>query len=89
MNWLRRITFGSQETKFTYRPDGLRATKTVGGVTTKYLYDGQSLIAEKEGSTLKVSYTNGPNEVISRTGLLVTRCWILDARYGFQIPDVG
>ena len=58
---------GQNVTSFTYRPDGLRATKSVGEDTTVYLYDGQSLIAEKEGSTLKVSYTNGLNEVISRT----------------------
>ena len=63
------VTFGEQETEFTYRPDGLRATKSVGGTLTRqYLYDGQSLVAEKDGSgTLKVSYTNGLNEVISRT----------------------
>ncbi|HET6455421.1 MAG TPA: RHS repeat-associated core domain-containing protein [Armatimonadota bacterium] len=53
----------------TYRPDGLRATKSVDSVLTRqYLYDGQSLVAEKDGSDiLKVSYTNGLNEVISRT----------------------
>ena len=55
--------FHPTTTSYTYRPDGLRATKKVDGtLTTKYLYDGQSLIAEKDGSgTLKVSYTNGPS----------------------------
>ena len=69
MNRLRSIDNGSTVTSFTYRPDGMRATKSVDSVlTTQYLYDGQSLVAEKDGDgVLKVSYTNGPNEVISRT----------------------
>ena len=68
MNRLIEIDDGTTETSFTYRPDGLRATKTVGEDTTVYLYDGQSLIAEKdEDDVLKVSYANGLNEVISRT----------------------
>ena len=69
MNRLRSIAAGGTTTSFTYRPDGMRATKSVDSVLTmKYLYDGQSLVAEKDSSgTLKVSYTNGLNEVISRT----------------------
>lgn len=69
------IDGGERVIYYTYRPDGLRATKTVDTSVTKYLYDGQSLVAEKDGSgTLKVSYTNGLNEVFLDTGY-----WILDA----------
>ena len=47
----------------------MRATKSVDDeLVRQYLYDGQSLVAEKDGDgVLKVSYTNGLNEVISRT----------------------
>ena len=67
MNRLRKITVGGNTTYYTYRPDGMRATKSVGSDVTSYLYDGQSLVAEKVNDVLKVSYTNGLNEVISRT----------------------
>ena len=85
MNRLKTITVSGTTTSFTYRPDGLRATKTVGSVTTKYLYDGQSLVAEKDGQgTLTASYTNGLNEGI-RYSMLDTECSMPDS--GYQISD--
>ncbi|WP_156936098.1 hypothetical protein [Anoxybacteroides tepidamans] len=35
---------GNTIASFTYRPDGLRETKTVNGVTYHYHYDGSNLI---------------------------------------------
>jgi len=45
-----------------YRYDfaGRRVSKQAGGVTTKYCYDGDQVIAEYEGSTLKRKFIYGP-----------------------------
>ena len=48
-------------TQYTYDPFGRRLSKTVGSTTTRFLYDGEDLIAETDGTgTLTASYVFGP-----------------------------
>jgi hypothetical protein len=44
---------------FTYDAEGRRMTRTAGGVTTSFLYDGASVLLEKQGSTTTATYTYG------------------------------
>jgi RHS repeat-associated protein len=57
---------------FTYRPDGLRETKTVNGVTYHYHYDGPHLIriTDDSGQTIwAFTWANGkPNTVTNQNG---------------------
>lgn len=43
----------------TYDPMGRLWTSTSGGITTRYLYDGDELVAEYNGSTLVSRYVHG------------------------------
>ena len=45
-NQLTRISGQDISAVYTYYPNGLRKTKTVGGQTTTYIWDGDQLIAE-------------------------------------------
>ena len=45
----------TQELSFTYGPLGRRLTKTVDGVTHKYLYDGMSIVAIMDQNQLSLS----------------------------------
>ncbi|HUM02066.1 MAG TPA: hypothetical protein VL084_07250, partial [Thermoanaerobaculia bacterium] len=47
-NRLASIT-GAATASYTYDYQGRRATKTVGGVTSTYLYDGLNLVGETTG----------------------------------------
>jgi RHS repeat-associated protein len=48
------------EAIYTYDPFGRRISKTVNGVVTKFLYDGDQIIAEYDGSdNLVAKYING------------------------------
>ena len=45
---------------YTYDFAGRRVTKTADGITTKYYYDGDHVIAEYEGGSLARKYVYGP-----------------------------
>ncbi|WP_198020503.1 RHS repeat-associated core domain-containing protein [Anoxybacteroides tepidamans] len=63
---------GNTIASFTYRPDGLRETKTVHGVTYHYHYDGTNLIriTDDSGQTVwAFTWANGkPNTVTNANG---------------------
>ncbi|MED5053273.1 RHS repeat-associated core domain-containing protein, partial [Anoxybacillus rupiensis] len=63
---------GNTVASFTYRPDGLRETKTVNGVTYHYHYDGSDLIRVTDDSGQTVwafTWANGkPNTVTNQNG---------------------
>lgn len=63
---------GNTIASFTYRPDGLRETKTVNGVTYHYHYDGTNLIriTDDSGQTVwAFTWANGkPNTVTNANG---------------------
>lgn len=44
----------------TYAADGLRRSRTVGGVTTNYVLDGQSVVRERRNGTNYATYLTGP-----------------------------
>ncbi len=57
-NRLQTIS-GSESAAYTYDYQGRRTSKTVGGVTTTYLYDGLNLIGETSNSSTSY-FLNGP-----------------------------
>ena len=57
-NRLKTIT-GAETATYTYDYQGRRTSKTVGGVTTTYLYDGLNLVAETTGGQTTY-FLNGP-----------------------------
>jgi RHS repeat-associated protein len=62
-NRLMEVTDANDDAVASYRYDfaGRRVSKTVGGVTTKYVYDGDQVIAEYNGSdTLLRKFVYGP-----------------------------
>ena len=44
---------------FAYDAAGRRASRTAGGVTTSFLYDGGAVLLEKQGGTTTATYTYG------------------------------
>lgn len=50
---------GAKNITLTYDPLGRLHTSTSGGVTTTYLYDGDALVAEYQGTTIKKRYVHG------------------------------
>jgi RHS repeat-associated protein len=59
---------GAATTTYKYDYQGRRTSKTVGGVTTTYLYDGLSIVSE--WSTATIHYLHGPgiDEPLARVG---------------------
>jgi RHS repeat-associated protein len=51
---------------FTYDPTGRRATKTINGTTTGYLYDGENIIQEQTGAQTADRLTAGYDETLRR-----------------------
>ena len=58
LSWLGRqltqITEGENEISFAYNGDGQRVSKTVNGVTTEYIYNGDILAGQKTGDDVLV-----------------------------------
>lgn len=52
---------------YTYYADGLRASKTINGVTTKYYYNGANVINESRNNSLYAVNVMGADGYISRT----------------------
>ncbi len=48
---------GAASATYTYDPLGRRASRTIGGTTTKYLYDGLNPIQEQDGSGTAIAET--------------------------------
>lgn len=58
-NHLLSVSGGAAPASFTYGPNGRLLTSTSGGVTTRYLYDGDKMVGEYSGSTLLRRYVHG------------------------------
>jgi RHS repeat-associated protein len=56
---LTGIAQGTNSWSFTYDPFGRRASKTLNGSQTGYLYDGQNAAAELSGETITARMLNG------------------------------
>ena len=59
-NQLVSFTDGTTEATYGYRPDGLRHSKTVGGVKTAHVLDGANVIADVIGG-VEAYYARGIN----------------------------
>jgi len=56
----RLLSASANTSSYTYDPFGRRLSKTVGGTTTRFLYDGEQLIAETDSSgALTAKYVFG------------------------------
>ncbi len=64
---------------FQYDPLGRRTRKTVGGVTTSFLFDGVNPVQETAGTTANLLTGLGIDEVFSRTDAAGTRHFLSDA----------
>ena len=80
-NQLTGISGPSGTASFKYDALGRRIEKTVNGVTTQYLYDGNQAIAELSGSAIGATYLTGLqiDEVLARYGASGDRSLIADA----------
>lgn len=56
---------------YAYYPGGLRSSKTVGGTTTTYVWDGDQLVLEQTGDTVK-KYIRGLNLIAQQEGTALT-----------------
>ncbi|MDO5398914.1 MAG: RHS repeat-associated core domain-containing protein, partial [bacterium] len=62
-NQLTGYTKGSTTASYTYGANGLRKSKTVGSTVTGFIWNGQNLAAETNGSTVKNIYSYGPDGI--------------------------
>ena len=70
---------GAVTASFQYDPFGRRVSKTVGGVTTNYLYDGPNVAQELAGATPAATLLSGSvDEVFLRTDASGSQNFLLD-----------
>ena len=73
-------SMNSSAVAFQYDPYGRRATKTVAGVATNYLYDGVNVAQELSGgSPIANLLTGGVDEIFTRTDSTGTANFLTDA----------
>ncbi|OPX43129.1 hypothetical protein CLHUN_30710 [Ruminiclostridium hungatei] len=66
MNQLIKVTEGSNTYSYTYNWDGLRASKTVNGVTINHIWDGDQMVLETDGAgNVTNKYIRGINLIYS------------------------
>ena len=53
LNRLQTVTANDENISYTYGVDNLRKTKTVNGITTGYIWNGQNMVAETDGNIIK------------------------------------
>ncbi|WP_133051146.1 RHS repeat-associated core domain-containing protein, partial [Ruminiclostridium hungatei] len=69
LNQLVKVTEGSNTYSYTYNWDGLRASKTVNGVTTNHIWDGDQMVLEIDGAgNVSNKYIRGINLIYSGEG---------------------
>jgi RHS repeat-associated protein len=78
-NQLAEITGGTKAT-FEYDPFGRRISKTIGGTTTKTLYDGANAVQETKGSATANLLTGlSTDKTFARTTSTATESFLTDA----------
>ena len=60
-NWLVNTAVHDKVVLYSYDSDGLRASKSVNGSKTDYIWDGQNIVAEINNGTLTNKYIRGIN----------------------------
>ena len=69
-NQLTDVSINGKESKYTYRPDGLRLTKTADGKTTGYIWDEGKIYAEtNELFEIQTAYIYGNERINSNNGI--------------------
>ncbi|OPX41889.1 tRNA(Glu)-specific nuclease WapA precursor [Ruminiclostridium hungatei] len=69
LNQLVKVTEGGNTYSYTYNWDGLRASKTVNGVTTNHIWDGDQMVLETDGTgNVTNKYIRGINLIYSGEG---------------------
>ncbi len=64
---MTKVVEGTNSYTYTYRGDGLRLTKTVNGVKTTHVWDGQQIVAELNSSgAVTNKYIRGVNQIYSQ-----------------------
>ena len=58
----RNLTAINNEVQYTYNHNGIRTSKTVNGVTTKYYLEGSKILAEKKDGSPIVCYNYDEND---------------------------
>lgn len=56
-----------KHTQYAYKPNGLRHSKTVDGVVTTHIWDGDSIVTDVKGSTVS-KYLRGINLIAAENG---------------------
>ena len=77
---LTQLSTPTQTATFTYDAFGRRATKTVGGTTTGYLYDGSNVLEELNATTPTAELLTGlgTDQTLARTTTLGTDSYLTD-----------
>jgi RHS repeat-associated protein len=76
---LTEIT-GGTTASFTYDPFGRRISKTIGGTTTKTLYDNENPVQETQGtSTVNLMTGLAPDSILARTTSTTTQSFLTEA----------
>jgi RHS repeat-associated protein len=76
---LTEIT-GGTTASFTYDPFGRRISKTIGGTTTKTLYDGINPVQETQGTSTTNLFTSlNPDTILARTTSTATQSFLTEA----------
>ncbi len=72
---------GTPAAAFGYDPLGRRASKTIGGATTAFLYDGANIVQERSGGTPSANLLTGlaADETFARSDSAGTRSLLTDA----------
>jgi RHS repeat-associated protein len=77
-NQLASMNLGANS--FQYDPFGRRVGKTIGSITTNYLYDGANIVQELQGATPTANLlTGGVDEYFTRTDSAGARNFLPDA----------
>ena len=78
-NQLKKVTTGNTVAEYTYNPDGLRISKTVNGVTTKHIWDGDQIALDLDGaSAVKGKYIRGINLIAAEDGADVRKYYLFN-----------
>jgi len=66
LNWLVKVTNQDAVAEYAYKPDGIRLSKTVDGVTTIHAWDGANIVMDLNGNnSVKDIYIRGVNLIKS------------------------
>ncbi|MCL2679489.1 MAG: hypothetical protein FWF18_04310 [Dehalococcoidia bacterium] len=66
LNRLIAVEVGGVQAEYTYKTDGLRISKTVGGNTTRHIWDGANISAELDDiGTVIAVYVRGVNLILA------------------------